>query len=427
VLLRECPLFVPPPHRVWNNESGKYEFYYEERLDITMVKMIAKSLNMSLVPLPAQYLSNDDIKHYVGLEIIAGETLKSKADIVIGGLARLEFSVYPFEVSRGYFNIRMSLITPCAIAYPRWNRILKIFSLGPWLCIILFFVLAVITVNCISNYGHRLHLSEYRAYGNVTSITANMTSVALGVSVHTQPRTTPLRVFFVSCVCYSFGISTVFQAYLTSFIIDPAYEEPIKTTDEMLNSGMKFGVPLGLEEHFDSEFLMHTVFCPDSLTCFKWASKYQNISIFMFDMFKDILKSDSNWTDEYNRPLLCELEDGTFAVYDVGMAVLKGHPLLEHINDVINHVVEAGLPMQWKKLMLETVKLSSKPSFTYTLADTYVNISATHLQSAFYMLLLGYVLALLSFILEVIWYNVMSERSYLTHMSASHGALQTVS
>jgi hypothetical protein len=191
----------------------------------------------------------------------------------------------------------------------------------------------------------------------------------------------------------------------------------------MLNSGKKFGVALGLREFFNPTFFMNTVFCPDQLTCVKWASKYQNITTLMEDMYKDTLKSGGYWTDEINRPLICELENGTVAAYDVAMAVLKGHPLLEHINDVIDHVVEAGLPMQWKRRVLETVKLSSNTSFTYTLADTYVNISATHLQSAFYMLLLGYVLALLSFILEVIWYNVMSERSYLTHMSASHGAL----
>jgi hypothetical protein len=61
------------------------------------------------------------------------------------------------------------------------------------------------------------------------------------VPVNTQPRSAPLRLFFFCWVCYSFAISTVFQAYFTTFLIETGYEEPIKTVEQMLASDMKFG------------------------------------------------------------------------------------------------------------------------------------------------------------------------------------------
>ena len=47
---------------------------------------------------------------------------------------------------------------------------------------------------------------------------------------------------------------------------------------------------------------------------------------------------------------------------------------------------EAGVPTQWKKCTLYSVKLLSNTTVSYTLADTYLNIDATVLKYAFYML-----------------------------------------
>jgi hypothetical protein len=423
VLVRECPFFLEPPHRVWNNDAGRYDFIYQKGLDIAILTVISESLNMPLVLLPTGYSCSDSMRDDVRSRLLAEELLNKEADIVTGGLVRAEISGYPFEVTHGYYNRRIAVYTPCAIKHPRWSRIFKIFSIELWLSIISFFILVIITVNRISDYGHRLHLNEHRVYGDVTSITVNMTAIALGVSVSTQPRTTPLRLFFLSWVCYCIGISTVFQAYLTSFLIDTGYKEPFNTVDQMLNSGMKLGVPTALAENMDTDYLNFFVICPNQDTCIDWAREYQNISIYLDDSFNDFLKSRGYWTDENNRPLFCELENGIILVSDSVMATLKGHPLLEYINDVIDHILEAGLPVKWKNWGLNHVKRSSNTSFSYTLGDTYVNINVTHLQSAFYMLLLGYTLAFLSFILEIIWCNLMSKTRYLTQICASHDAI----
>jgi hypothetical protein len=99
--------------------------------------------------------------------------------------------------------------------------------------------LAVVTARCISKYRQNSHPHESKSYNDISSVAVNIFAVL--VSVSTQPRSSPLRLFFFCWLCYSVAISTVFQAYLTTFLIEPGYLEPIKTVEEMLNYEKEFG------------------------------------------------------------------------------------------------------------------------------------------------------------------------------------------
>jgi len=46
--------------------------------------------------------------------------------------------------------------------------------------------------------------------------------------------------FFVF-VLYCFAISTVFQTFLASALVDPGYENQLISLDEILDSGIEFG------------------------------------------------------------------------------------------------------------------------------------------------------------------------------------------
>ena len=63
----------------------------------------------------------------------------------------------------------------------------------------------------------------------------------MSVSLNTQPLSVPLSLFFFCWVCYSVAISTVFQVYLTTFLIELEYEKLVKPVEEMLKYERKFG------------------------------------------------------------------------------------------------------------------------------------------------------------------------------------------
>jgi hypothetical protein len=90
---------------------------------------------------------------------------------------------------------------------------------------------------------------------------------------------------------------------------------------------------------------------------------------------------------------LCELEDGGVESVGLVLLVIKGSPLLEFINDIIQHIVESGILTYIKKRDFPNEKIVSIWD-DFAFYDTYTAFGISHLQTAFYILMLGYVLAL---------------------------------
>ena len=101
-----------------------------------------------------------------------------------------------------------------------------------------------------------------------------------------------------------------------------------------------------------------------------------------------------DWTDENNRPLLCELEDGVVRTFDFAILIRKRSPFFEIIDDVIGHIVEGGTFVHMKKRGIDKAKLVCK-SDVHTSADTCCAVSVRQLQTAFCPLIPGYVLAVI--------------------------------
>jgi hypothetical protein len=90
------------------------------------------------------------------------------------------------------------------------------------------------------------------------------------------------------------------------------------------------------------------------------------------------------------------------------LLVLRGSPLLELINDIIDHTVESGILTHIKKRNFpKEIILSMSDAFTFD--DTYTVFGVRHLQTAFYLLLIGYVLAVACFGTEILWHCYRSK------------------
>jgi hypothetical protein len=192
--------------------------------------------------------------------------------------------------------------------------------------------------------------------------------------------------------------------------------EPIKTVEQMLNSEMKFGLTPRYKRLFpdtsntlDSAIIKDAVEIADESTCFIWAALYHNISTALNDLHLGIHQGKELWGDENNRPLLCELEDGFIRAIDFTIAVTKRSPFLECINDVISHIVEGGILMYIKKRGLEKAKVQTTFNSPTSVGE-YIVFGVRHLLTAFYLLLLGYLLAVVCFVTEIIWHYFKSKR-----------------
>jgi hypothetical protein len=226
-----CPiqfLLTELPSLVYSTEQGsyndsKFQAKYFQELEVELVRVIGKALNMT-----PQIVYFGKLEYKEILEFIPR---------VFVGIPEVENRItFLTEHTRSFFSERFACYTPCAVKYQRWSRFFNIFSVDMWICFALSLALAIITVRCISNYGHKSQLNKSNSYSNIFSVSSNIIAVLLSVSLNTQPRSAPLRLFFFCWVCYSVAISTVFQAYLTTFLMEPGYEEPIRNIEQMLKS-----------------------------------------------------------------------------------------------------------------------------------------------------------------------------------------------
>jgi len=113
---------------------------------------------------------------------------------------------------------------------------------------------------------------------------------------------------------------------------------------------------------------------------------------------------------ENSKPLMCRIEDGVIYNDGIRMIMLQKDPLMRRVTEIIDRVVEAGLYNYWKTLEFNRFK------FYYSLIgigdkhDGYYSFNLYHMQPAFYLLLMGWCLSALSFIVELFYNRVLSKR-----------------
>ncbi|KAJ9589548.1 hypothetical protein L9F63_017236 [Diploptera punctata] len=140
------------------------------------------------------------------------------------------------DVSIPYGTDVIQFVVPCSNKISRTQRVLSIFTIWVWLTLfislIIFSILFWIAANGpIEDYPFQtIHLSFYNSW-----------AILLGVSVTEKPKKPSLRCFFILYVCYSFAISTIFQAYFTTYLVGSGYGKEFSTFDDLSNASVEFG------------------------------------------------------------------------------------------------------------------------------------------------------------------------------------------
>ncbi|KAJ4431209.1 hypothetical protein ANN_19806 [Periplaneta americana] len=143
-------------------------------------------------------------------------------------------------------------------------------------------------------------------------------SLKATVSVPTMPNTWKLRMVVLLYVSYSFVITTVFQAFFTSFLVDPGYGKKMETLDEALKSDIKFAYSsaMGIAamnmdykeiQSFPSSRHLH---CDDNQKCIDRMIYKRDIIAVAGDVYTEYLTSALGFESE---KLLCRLNDNVIS------------------------------------------------------------------------------------------------------------------
>jgi hypothetical protein len=376
--------------------------------EMDLLKIILQQMNMTFVyvPTPEGFeLEKESVNNLV-TAMIAKE-----AYIALGGVTRNFLFYTYFDLTNTHLTTRIRWYVPCSVKYSRWSSIFRIFSVKLWLVLIISILTMAISTTLFGRYSYT---SEWQRYKKLTSSLTNLWAVILGVAVSTMPRTPSLRSLFLAWVCFSLAFSTVFQAFLTTFLIDSGYKTPIQNMDELFASGIKlayspdYSLFLEIGDETEVSHVQKNVAkCLHFWSCLEWAIYHKNVSVLLDDLNGEHFYAAGVFVDQKSKPLLYGLEDGVVFPDMRTMMMFHGDPLMNRVNEIINRVIEAGLNNHWISLKFNNYKtLFRKKPFLHQF-DGYYSFKLYHMKAAFYLLLMGWCFSALCFMVEVLYNCVL--------------------
>jgi hypothetical protein len=378
--------------------------------EMDLLRIILKQLNMTFVyvPTPEGFKMEEGSVNNLVSAMIAKE-----AYIALGGVTRNFLYYTTFDLTNSNFTTRFRWYVPCPVKNPRWSSMFRILSVELWIILIISIGFVAISTTRFAKYSRR---SECQGYKTLTSSFINIWAVILGVTLSMMPRTPSLRSLFLAWLCFSVAFRTVFQAFLTTYLIDSGFETPIQNMDELYASDIKLAYKPEFSFLFEigeeAEVInVHTNIanCPKDYVCLDWAIYQKNISIILPDITAEFKYAVGDTVGESSKPLLCKLEDGVIFYASLTMLMFHGDPLMRRVNNIIDRVVEAGLYNHWISLEIISYKISHPKIGLYHPLDNYYSFNLYHLQTVFYVLSMGWCLSALRFIFEVLYNRVLSK------------------
>jgi len=411
--LNGCPLKAVVRNGRWDFTTNYVHYrdsngnvgIYIKGLEYELLKVVLQQMNMTFdhVPTPKGFEKEDGSL----LSSLVDGMIRKEIYIALGDVGTHFLMVSFLDTTNTYYTMSVRWYVPCSVKYPRWSSLFRILSVELWLVLIISIVIAANSTTLVGRYSCT---SEWQGYKTVTSSLTNVWAVILGMSVSTIPRTLSLRSLFLSWVCFSLAFRTVFQAFLTTFLIDSGYKTPIQNMDEMFASGIKLAYLRGYDFIFEkgdeteaSVVKRNQVICSTFEVCANWAKYHQNISILLVDMVAEEYYAIGYFVGENSEPLVCRLEDGIVFNTGLAMTMFYGDPLLRRVTEIIDRVVAAGIYNYWVSLRMNKHKLLSRKIAIVHPLDEYYSFNLYHMQPAFYLLLMGLCISALCFMVELLY------------------------
>jgi hypothetical protein len=304
-------------------------------------------------------------------------------------------------------NVKM--LVPCPKAIPGPDKVLTTFSLSVWLTIGLVLLLTTALFWCAGNGPKRSVCNETNNFKSLSHCFYNVWAVYIGVSVPQQPTNPSLRVLFILYVCFCFAISTVFQAFFVSYLVEPKYEKKLETLGDLLDSDVVYGDQPGAKLVLETVayhellyFIQHKKpqeDCSDIRKCVERMITKRDIASLVIPFFANYFARKMGTVDVGK--VICFLDQLEYSTF-LTVLLKKGNPLLDRFNIVMRCYLEAGLLERiWSELQ-HRAALTSGGRVREGAVDMFFIFSISHLMPAFVVLLVGTVLSSVVFIGELI-------------------------
>jgi hypothetical protein len=337
----------------------------------------------------------------------AGNLAARKSDIVIGTSMLLPLYVSPwFQPTIPYAYDTLKWFVPCPQPVARMEKVMQTYQLPVWLTMATVLVLTAILWWGLTNWQHG-SLKDSRIFQTLSYCFYDAWAVFLGVSATNTTNSWKFRFIFLLYVYYCFAMSTVFQAFFTSYLVEPGYGKKFETFDDLLNSSVTYGYNGVIEVILTSKsYKDHHRFpnsrrqlCNDFVECTRQIVNNAQMCTLSSPQFSQYLASEMGIPDASKT--FCTLEEN---VGSSGLIFVlnNGSPYLNRLNALTRRSMEGGLLERYFVQLIWIRSLRSKMTVGDDEEDLYFVFSLSHLSPAFCVLGFGYVLSSAAFLIEVL-------------------------
>jgi hypothetical protein len=403
-----------PPIVIQLDDSNKKKY---GGLELNVLLFVLEKLNLSI-----EYKVIDSMNklNFESKTKLVDETAFGETDISIGGLVMSDKYELSADFTVAYAENVMKWYVPCAKLAPRCGAIFNLYSSSVWFSFFLIGILVAVMMRLLATHVKNYHFRESHSYQTFQCCLYIVWAIAVGVCAPAMPKTSILRIFVFVYLCYSFALNIIFQSSFSSFLVNPGSEKQISSVKDILDSGIEYGYSsdthIVLKYADESEYRImqeHWIRCEDQYQCFDRFIKNENFACISNEFFVEYLRMTTELG--HAKREVCTLSNDIARISSV-MYLKKANPFLNQLNKIIRRMTEAGLKTKWKDDLFRRDRiraLSSVNNHNHTLDSNNVDdnnfeggyfvFSLIHLQIAFHVLFLGFVLSSVLLIGEILY------------------------
>ncbi|KAG4075453.1 hypothetical protein HA402_015106 [Bradysia odoriphaga] len=313
----------------------------------------------------------------------------------------------------------MCILVPKAGNEPIIWNLLRTMSKTTWIITLLSIVVMMWIYRWTQSVQKLIHSRKYPFYEySWKDVSTIIFQSFFGDAIRRIPESMPLRILIIGWCIYSFLITNAFQAKLISSLVLPKALDDIKTVEELGHSNLEIKYPRALgqliQKYTDNgtmNILRDQLVEVESWSEFDaFINNKSSTSAYIMMRFHADLMEKRNFDKITGKPFYKTM-DHSFLTFPRVYFLKLGSKYVDHVSELLRRFHESGFIVKWTKqsefisALHGMIPVDDIEEEDVDEADIKVVITPEHLQTSFFLLVLGLIVASLAFVGEKMYFR----------------------
>lgn len=320
---------------------------------------------------------------------------------MIGGLTENAESRALLSPSIKYYQDDLTFCVANALLAPSWMNVFAIFNGTIWLVVFILLISSAYLLWCLSRYDEEMQ-GNY-IWGLLQALALTLNTYATYV-----PKKLFIRLFYLCLTFYGIHFNTAYQSFLISVLTRPRFLTQVSSIDMTIAQGFHYKGSENSYNYFrnlgetspNAKYIAeHFEVCLDIDQCLAEIANDHQLAV-------AVSREHSENSPLMNkRNMFCFARTNNVYNFLVSILARRDHHILTRINRNIRGILEAGLLNKWQADSQRESLLSSDTTEDDEDSGTIV-LKVGHVQGAFYVVIVGLVVSVIVFLLEVVSFHL---------------------